>query len=199
MEKSNELSDKEQLFRLLNFIAPLSGGLAERFSAAIIHRHFPKKHVLLTEGDISKQIFFICRGSARAFYYDSKGRENTTWFMSENDLMISVYSFFRQVPAMENIQLLEDSTLLCLKWEQLQSIYKDFPEYNFHGRVFTEKYYIQAEERAIILRTRDPAERYKTLLIQQPAILQKASLGQIASFLGITLETLSRIRGSNRI
>jgi hypothetical protein len=82
-----------------------------------------------------------------------------------------------------------------MTWDQLQIIYADFPEYNFHGRQVTERYYIMAEESAILLRKKQPAARYKLLLQQQPGIIQRASLGQIASFLGITQETLSRIRG----
>ncbi|WP_255496361.1 Crp/Fnr family transcriptional regulator [Mucilaginibacter sp. FT3.2] len=199
METLNELSDLEMLFQILTFIAPLSGALRKRFEDFIITKTYPKKQKLLREGEISRQIFFIRKGSARAFYLDSDGREHTTWFMAPNDLMISVYSFYTQQPAAENIELLEDSILLSMTWDQLQTIYAEFPEYNYHGRLVTEKYYILSEERAILLRTKKPAERYRMLLLQHPKITQQASLGQIASFLGITQETLSRIRSGKRI
>lgn len=199
MDKLNNQSGLEQLFHVLTSIAPLPTGLQQRMTEFIVQKTYPKKHRLLEAGQVARHIFFICKGSARAFYYDIEGREHTTWFMSENNLMISVFSFFRQATATENIELLEESTLLCMRWEKLQTIYKEFPEFNVHSRIFTEKYYIQAEKRAIILRTRKPAERYQLLLNSQPEILQKASLGQIASFLGITQETLSRIRSGKRI
>jgi CRP-like cAMP-binding protein len=199
MENINNFKEGEQLFRILSSISPLSAPLQKRMGEYIILKTFPKKHLLLKEGEIAKQIFFICKGSARAFYYDKDGKEHTTWFMTENDLMISVYSFYRQAPALENIELLEDSVLLCMRYEKLQDIYQEFPEYNLQRRLFTEKYYIQSEERAIILRTKKPAERYQLLLESFPGILQKASLGQIASFLGIALETLSRIRSGRKI
>jgi CRP-like cAMP-binding protein len=198
MENINYFEEGEQLFRILSSISPLSAALQKRMGEYIILKTFPKKHLLLKEGEIAKQIFFICKGSARAFYHDKDGKEHTTWFMTENDLMISVYSFYRQAPALENIELLEDSVLLCMRYEKLQDIYQEFPEYNLHGRLFTERYYIQSEERAIILRTKKPAERYQLLLDSFPGILQKASLGQIASFLGIALETLSRIRAGRK-
>jgi CRP-like cAMP-binding protein len=194
MEPLNELSDLEMLFRILTFIAPLSGALRRRFEDFIVSGTYPKKHRLLSEGEISRHIFFICKGSARAFYLDADGREHTTWFMGPWDLMISVYSFYTQQPAAENIELLESSVLLSMTWNELQTIYAEFPEYNYHGRLFTEKYYILSEERGILLRTRKPADRYHMLLKQHPQITQQASLGQIASFLGITPETLSRIR-----
>jgi CRP-like cAMP-binding protein len=194
MDSLNELSDIELLFRILTFIAPLSGALRKRFEDCIVRKAYPKKFRLLREGEINRHIYFIRKGSARAFFFDHDGREHTTWFMGANDLMISVYSFYTQKPAAENIELLEDSVLLSMTWDQLQTIYAEFPEYNFHGRLVTEKYYIQSEERAILLRTKNPAERYQLLLEKYPGILQTAALGQIASFLGITQETLSRIR-----
>jgi CRP-like cAMP-binding protein len=198
METLNEFSDLEQLFRVLTFIAPLSQALRNRFADFIIRRRFSKKYRLLTEGEVSRRIYFICSGSARAFYHDPDGREHTCWFMGPGDLMISVYSFYTQLPAAENIELLEDSVLLSMTWDELQMIYAEFPEYNYHGRIVTEKYYLMAEERAILLRTTRPAERYQLLVQKRPDILQQASLIQIASFLGIAPETLSRIRARTR-
>jgi len=195
MDTLNELSDLDVLFHILTFIAPLSEALRNRFEHFIIRKTYPKKFRLLTEGSISRHIYFIVKGAARAYFTDREGREHTSWFMGKGDLMISVYSFYTQQPAAENIELLEESTLLSMTWDQLQMIYAEFPEYNFHGRLVTEKYYIQSEERAILFRTKKPLERYELLLQKRPGILQQASLGQIASFLGMTQETLSRIRG----
>jgi CRP-like cAMP-binding protein len=195
MEKINEQPDSENLFRVLNFIAPLSGALRSRMEQFLVKRVYKRKHLLLRHGETARNIYFILKGSARAFHLDSEGREHTSWFMSTNDLMISVYSFYRQNPAIENIEILEDSVLLSMSWDNLQILYAEFPEYNYHGRLLTEQYYIQSEERAILLRTKRPAERYHLLLAKYPDIIRQASLGQIASFLGITQETLSRIRG----
>jgi CRP-like cAMP-binding protein len=199
MKELNELSDTELLFQILTFIAPLSGALRQRFEDFIVRKTYPKKHRLLEEGEVNRYIYFIRQGFARAYFLDREGREHTTWFMGAHDLMISVYSFYTQRPAAEYIELLEDSVLLSMTWDQLQTIYAEFPEYNYHGRLVTERYYIQSEERSILLRTKDPAERYHLLLEKYPGILEKASLGQIASFLGITQETLSRIRARRRI
>lgn len=194
-----ESTDLDMLLQILTMIAPLSGALRKRFEDFIITKAYKKKQLLLREGETSRRIYFIASGSARAYHLDREGREHTTWFMNKYDLMISVYSFYTQQPAAEYIELLEDSTLLSMTWDQLQIIYAEFPEYNFHGRLVTEKYYIMAEERAILLRNKQPAERYRLLLQKQPDIIRHASLGQIASFLGITLETLSRIRARKEI
>lgn len=199
MENNTPITELDMLFQMLTMIAPLSGALRQRFEDFIIKREHKKRELILREGEVSRRIYFIVNGFARAYHLDREGREHTTWFMNKYDLMISVYSFYTQQPAAEYIELLEDSTLLSMTWDQLQIIYAEFPEYNFHGRLVTEKYYIMAEERAILLRNKQPAERYKLLLQKQPDITQHASLGQIASFLGITLETLSRIRARREI
>jgi CRP/FNR family transcriptional regulator, anaerobic regulatory protein len=190
----SELPDEELLYQILHFIAPISASLREELGTCLKRENHPKKKVLVRPGEISRKIYFIRDGFARACYHDAEGREHTTWFMGPGDFMISVYSFFSQQPAAEQVELLADSRLLSITWDQLQSLYAGHPEFNFHGRIITQKYYIQSEERAVLLRTKKPAERYRMLLAKYPKLLQQASLGQIASFLSITQETLSRLR-----
>jgi len=190
--------DTDKLIQSLSLIAPLSAELQEAFSNYVTEDSYPKKHLLLKEGQVAKRIYFIKEGFARAFYFTKNTKECTAWFMGQGDLMISVYSFFTQQAAVENIELLEDSIIQSMTWRQLQAIYADFKDFNYIGRIITEKYYIQSEERAILLRTLTAKERYELLLNSHPNIVQKASLGQIASFLGISQETLSRVRGKQR-
>jgi CRP/FNR family transcriptional regulator, anaerobic regulatory protein len=106
-----------------------------------------------------------------------------------------MYSFVSQKPSFENIEILEPSVLYAISYDNLQKMYLEFPEFNLIGRLFTEKYYIELEERVMSLQFLTAKERYEKLLIQQPMLLQRVTLGQIASYLGITQETLSRIRG----
>jgi CRP/FNR family transcriptional regulator, anaerobic regulatory protein len=187
--------DTQFLIQTVSQIIPLSDKLLGRLADNLKEEKFPKKHLLLTEGQTARRIYFIQEGFARAYYYD-KDKELTTWFMGKGDFMISVYSFFTQQPALENVELLEDCTLLSLSWHQLQALYEDFIEFNIVGRVLTEKYYMLSEERAILLRTMSAAERYHQLITKYPEILQQAKLGQIASYLGISQETLSRVRAA---
>lgn len=190
--------DVDLLIQTLGFIAPLSSELQRSLSHYVKEEYYPKKQLLLKEGQVAKKIFFIKKGFARAFYYTRDAKECTSWFMGQADVMISVYSFFTQQPAAESIELLEDSIIQSITWSQLQSIYADFKEFNYIGRIITEKYYIKSEERAILLRTLTAKERYELLLHSHPNIFQKASLGQIASYLGISQETMSRVRGKQR-
>jgi len=186
--------EADLLLQILNFIHPLSAHLQERIKSCLIEEIQPKKHLLLRAGDVSRKIYFMKTGFARAWYQTRSGKECTNWFMGQGDLMISVYSFYMQQPSGENIELLENSTIQSMSWTSVQGIYADFPEFNLIGRILTEKYYIASEQRALLLRTGTALERYELLLQMHPHILQKAPLCHIASHLNVSHEALSRIR-----
>lgn len=181
------------LLNTLNSITILSEGLQEQIKSFLSEELFPKKSILLKSGQVSHRVYFIKTGFVRAFYY-KENSEYTTWFMGDGDIIVSVYSFFSRKPSFENIEVLEDSIMQSISWDQLQYLYKHYPEFNLTGRIITEQYYIKSEERFINLQTLDAKQRYNKLILDYPGILQKASLGQIASYLSIKQETLSRIR-----
>lgn len=186
--------DTQPLFLTLNNIAILSPQLKEVIAGMLVEEDFKKKSLLLKQGQVAHRIYFIRQGFVRAYYVKST-ETFTNWFMGEGEIIISVYSFFSRQPSFENIEALEDCVLQSITWEQLQRLYQDYPEFNITGRIITEQYYIRSEKRAIDLQTLSAKQRYEKLLTDYPGILQKASLGQIASYLSIKQETLSRIRG----
>ncbi|MFC4213359.1 Crp/Fnr family transcriptional regulator [Pedobacter lithocola] len=180
--------------QVLGSITPLSAPFQDRIASQILTESFKAKHILLQPGETARRIYYIKEGFLRAYNVDENGKECTSWLMGANDLMISVYSFFTQRPADEYIEVLADCILQSISYHQLQSYYADFREGNYIGRVLTEKYYILSEERSIFMRTKTPEERYKILLQQHSQIEQLTTQSNIASYLGITRETLSRIR-----
>lgn len=181
------------LLHLCNSIIPLSDGLKERLISLLRVDTFPKKTLLLKEGQICNYIYFIEKGFVRSFILKDD-QEITSWFMKENDVFISVNSFFSRQPGQEYIETIEESTLSYIHYDELQKMYRDFIEFNVVGRVLTEKYYVLCEERLQSMRKQKSEERYQFLLSYHPQILQRAPLKYVASYLGISIETLSRIR-----
>ena len=119
--------------------------------------------------------------------------------MKEHDVIFSVESFLNQTPSYENIQTLEDSLLHYITYAELQYLYNTFPEFNFVGRALTEKYYQLSEQRLYSLRMQRAFEKYNFLMDHFPQIIQRVPSKYIASYLGITEETLSRIRALKTI
>jgi CRP-like cAMP-binding protein len=127
-------------------------------------------------------------------YYFVEGKEIRNWFAQETEFATCFYSFIANKPSYEIIQALEDCKLVQLKYSALQAIYAKYKETERVGRIITENYYIKLEERLLNLQFKTAKERYQKLSTTKSNLLQRVSLGQIASYLGITQETLSRIR-----
>ena len=181
------------LLQNLSLIYPISPELNDYLMEKLKLVMLPKKGFLLKEGRICKNIYFINKGLARCFYI-KEGKEVSSWFMKEGDLIISVESYFNQQPSHENIQAIEDCELISASFEDLKFIYYKYPEFNFIARVLTEKYYTLSEQRLFSLRMQRASERYAHLMNHSPEIIQRVPSTFIASYLGITLETLSRIK-----
>jgi CRP-like cAMP-binding protein len=154
----------------------------------------PKGTFLATEGKTCRYLYFVQQGALRG-YYNLEGKEVTHWFAFENDFVTSFHSFITQQPAVENIQLLEGSILWALSKEKLEQLLSTHHELERLLRIIYEKYYIRLEERFVNAHFKTATERYQDLLSQAPHILERVPLGYIASYLGISQETLSRIRG----
>ncbi|RZL49582.1 MAG: Crp/Fnr family transcriptional regulator [Pedobacter sp.] len=186
--------EHQSLLNVFNSIYQLNDEIQEAIANESEIVHVKKKTRLLNAGEISNTIYFINKGAARVYYLNKDGTEITSWFLFENELLISVYSFFTGLPGFEYLETLEDCTFVALKREKLNKLYEKYLEMNFIGRKLTEYYYIRNEKQANELRMLTAKQRYQELLITNPKLLNRVSLGHIASYLGISQETLSRIR-----
>lgn len=194
MEIDLTLDIQQRVISLFESIFPLEEALKEDIKNWSEVISVKKKEKLVHQGETSKYIYFIYKGAIRSYYTNQEGHENISWLLFENELAIAVYSFFSQKPSFETLETLEDSILLRLSFEKLNQLYLTYPSFNYIGRLLTEQYYIRSEEKANALRMLTAKERYATLLSQYPQVIQRVSLGHIASYLGITQHTLSRIR-----
>ncbi|WP_018108595.1 Crp/Fnr family transcriptional regulator [Bacteroides propionicifaciens] len=158
----------------------------------IQHCTKPKGAHLLLKGQLTTGLYILEKGIMR-FYYEREGKEVTTWFCKENQVAFSS-AFFFKIRSFENIQLLEDSSIYYVKDTDFNQLYKESEEMNTIGRKLSEEYCMEFEERVASLQTQTALQRYEKLLSSSPDIFQRVPLGQIASYLAISQETLSRIR-----
>lgn len=153
----------------------------------------PKGFRMLEAGKVETDIYFIRHGLARAFI-PVDGEEITFWLGKEGDAIFSLKSYTDNLPGYETIELMEDSDLYRLKRDALQLLFKEDIEIANWGRRFAEREFHQAERRLIPFLHTTASERYARLLEESPDLLQRLPLEHLASWLGITPVSLSRIR-----
>jgi len=149
--------------------------------------------ILVKEGEYSYELYYIANGGARA-YYLKDGKTITDWFAFENDFISSIVSFFLGVPSQHYIEILEDSTFMVLQLKDIETLCDKHHDFERLARMSTTKTMLQLQQRIVSLQFKSSKERYESLLERYPQIELRAPLGDIASYLGITQETLSRIR-----
>ena len=158
---------------------------------------YPKGFRVLECGKVEKDIIFIRQGIVRA-YTEIADNEITFWFGREGDTVVSMKSYVSNQRGYENIELLEECELYEVRKRALHELFcKDIHIANW-GREFAEKELLKTEERFIGRQFKTSLERYRDLMNHTPDLLQRVQLGYIASYLGITQVSLSRIRAKFR-
>lgn len=181
--------------KILDSIYPLSETSKIELKNNIIEVNYPKGYVLLQSDKVEKNIFFVKKGIVRAFANTAE-QEITFWFGKEGDTIISMKSYVANLKSYENIELLEDCELYKLRTENLQKLFNEYIDIANWGRKFAELELVKTEERLISRQFQTAKERYKNLLKNNPHLIQRVQLGHIASYLGITQVSLSRIRAA---
>lgn len=164
--------------------------MVKSFTSASIE----KNQILLRPGQISDQYFFIEDGFFRSYALDTDGNEITTGFFGRHQVVFEVNSFFNRVPSQEYIQALVHTRAFYISFESLNQLFHTMPEFREFGRSLLVKGYSGLKQRMLSIITQTAEERYELLLKQNPEIFEKAPLKAIATYLGITDTSLSRIR-----
>jgi len=183
----------------LKSINPLPDDILEDVISHFQHLEYPKNYFLLKQGKPCKYLWFLVKGAVRYFYTDEDGKESNVWFSIDKDIVSDAPSFASQNPSNENIQLLEDSELFAIEYNDLKNLLQKHHAFALWHITLIEKYYItQIEDRISDLQFLTSKQRYEKLLAQFPTISNRVSLGHISSYLNITQETLSRIRSGKK-
>jgi CRP-like cAMP-binding protein len=160
---------------------------------ALTHTTIKKGEYLLKEGQICHSLFFIDTGYCRSFY-DKNGLEKNTAFFFENEIATNINSFAREEKSEYAIQACEDLTVVVFDKKKLYEAAKQDPAIETLGRKCLQQIAVKQEKHAAMYKLMTAQERYEYFENNAPEILQRISLTQLSTYLGITRETLSRIR-----
>ncbi|AWW30166.1 cyclic nucleotide-binding protein [Echinicola strongylocentroti] len=165
---------------------------------SIINAHkevqFKKNETILNEGKISNAYYLIRKGLFRSYVIDYKGNEITTDFFGPNDILIEVASLFLRSPSKETIQALTDGEVYKIGFNDFQKLYSTIEGFTEWGRSWMSHQLFIAKHRAVSMHTQSASQRYLNLVKEKPQILKEVPLKHIATYLGITDTSLSRIR-----
>jgi CRP-like cAMP-binding protein len=190
----NTPSGHSPLSDFIKQIYPVSEGLINYVDKSTFRYSLGKGKHLVRSGETCNYVYLVLKGVLRG-YVKEGNKEITTWITAENEMVTSIRGFHKQIPTMKNIQALENCELIGAHFDDLQYLYENYMEMNIVGRKLIEQYYTDAEERAFISRIPKASSRYNRFIATNGALANRIQLKYVASYLGITIETLSRIRG----
>lgn len=184
----------EKFKHFLQAISPITD---QEFADTIpffTQQQLKKGDFFVAQGRICRQVAFVEKGTLRVYYLNAKAEEITSCFCTEDNMTTSYKSFILQEPSDLFIQAIEDTSLLAIEYGNLQNLYTTYPNWQTIGRALVEKEYLNMEKYASVLNNETAKEKYLRLQKEQPNVLLKAPVEHIASYLGVTRRTLSRIR-----
>ena len=182
-----------QLDKINDFVTILDTETLTALSQISVEKIFYKGDFLLRQDEVCKKSYWIVKGIARKYYLND-GKEITTELYFENDIAISFDSYCLQKPSSEFVQVLTETTILQTDFLAFQKAKQQFPKLATLDLMMTEYYAMWLEERLFQFHTMDATSRYLKLIEEHSYIVQNIPLTYVASYLGISLETLSRIR-----
>lgn len=184
----------EEFINYLKNISPLKEESVKSFISLCKKNTFPKGKYLLKSGQISQHLYFVKSGIGKVYYLKEDGKEIIDWISDEGNLLTSVSSFLTQTPSVHYVQLIEDSELIAISYTDLEGLFSKYHEMERLGRQLTIMALVQLQNRINSMQFETAKKRYENFLVQYPNCINRISLGDLASFLGMTQVTLSRVR-----
>jgi len=194
METKPGLPTVQPLLEYFHKLIPLTQA-EEQLVRAKFHPHlFLKKQFALQHGDVCEYFNFVVRGCMRLYMVDDKGIYHILQFATENYWILDLTSFHKKIPAKLNIDALEDTVVLRINHADLIDLYLKAPKFDRIFRVLLENHFMHQQQRMTQLFSSTAEERYQLFLETYPHLLNRLSQVQVAAYLGVTPEFLSRIR-----
>ncbi len=159
-----------------------------------VPRTSPRKTVLLQAGEVCRDTIFVTKGILRSFSLDAKGTDHTSQFAPEGSWIGDIYSLLTSEPATLSIEALEDADVLLLDSAASERIYTHVPKFERYQRLLMQNHLVVVYRRLLTTLGATAEAKYDALLSAYPAVVQRVPQHLIASYLGITPESLSRIR-----
>ena len=188
------MKKRESLINFILSIVEISKSDAQRIAESFHQAEINEKDFLLRENQISNDYLYLESGLMRTFLYDLEGEEVTIDFFIEDNVVFEVTSFFNRVRSEVYIQAITKCTGLRISYDRLNTLFHNEPAFRDFGRAILVKEFMASRKRNYGMINRTAKERYKNLMTTKPQILQHAPLKFVASYLGITDSTLSRLR-----
>ena len=187
-------TEHEQLSIILNRLLPLEQEEWQLLADSFERINVPAKTVLTEEGSKAQEIFYISQGILRLYYNTRDNEQVTAFLFSENMFASSLESFLLQAPSNQVLETLEPCTLLVITKERLENLYQNVPKTHILMRKVMEHRFVMAQQLLSSYILASPQERYQQFAAKNPDLLQRVPQHIIASFLGVTPVSLSRIR-----
>ncbi|WP_299521523.1 Crp/Fnr family transcriptional regulator [Winogradskyella sp.] len=164
------------------------------YNLGLQNRLLKKDELLLEAGQRCDYFYFVLKGFLRVYYLDIDGNEITHWFSPKDTTITSPFSYFNKEENILFIQALEETDVLLISSDQLNTVIENVPSANKEARKLLAEFAMTFSRRVMEIHTKTAESRYLKLMAEHSTIFQKAKLSHIASFLGITQQSLSRIR-----
>ena len=186
----------EQLFESVHEIVTLTDDEWELCKNSFRPKRMLKRQFLLQEGDVCRDLAFVEKGALYSYTVDSKGNQHVIRFAFEGWWMANLHSFFTGKPTRLNIEVLEECELLMLDRDNHEKLLDEVPAYERYHRIIVQNAYVAIQQRVENALGLTAEEKYERLIEQNPEFLNRVPLNLVASYLGVTPETLSRVRAN---
>jgi CRP-like cAMP-binding protein len=184
----------ESIFQNIGKHIQLDESEAAYFVSLLKHKIVRKRQFLLQSGEVAKYETFVVKGLLRAYTIDKSGYEHVVMFAMEEWWVSDLYSFLTQTPGNQNIDALEDTEVLQIEKSDLEKLYLQVPKFDRFFRILLQNAFIANQQRIIASISQTAEEQYLAFIKKYPSLEQRIPQHQMASYLGITPETISRIR-----